>query len=93
MNQTKKVKTDLSGYECIIRTLSNPHGMLPHVLNEQGTFYRLHDVLMSSYGLKSTNKMSSVCPLPYFNGSLEHHNQLDRRKFVFRGQSRRSIEI
>jgi hypothetical protein len=66
MNKTKKVKTGLSGYEWVIRTLDNPTSCYNKFRMSRELFYSLHNVLVSSYGLRSTNKMSSIESLAMF---------------------------
>ncbi|CAO2207659.1 unnamed protein product [Urochloa humidicola] len=66
MNKTKKVKTGLSGHEWVSTTLSNPTDCHNMFRMSSEFFFRLHDVLVSTYGLKSSTKMSSVESLAMF---------------------------
>ncbi|XP_072148472.1 protein ALP1-like [Setaria viridis] len=66
MNKTKKVKTGLSGYEWVMTTLSNPTACHDMFRMSRERFWRLHDVLVSSYGLNSSKRMSSIESLAMF---------------------------
>jgi len=66
MNKTKKMRTGVSGYEWVMRTLNDPTACFNMFRMSRELFNRLHDVLVSSYGLKSTRKMSSIECLAMF---------------------------
>lgn len=66
MNKTKKIKTGLSGYEWVMATLDNPTACFNMFRMSRELFYMLHNVLSSSYGLKTSKKMSSVEALAMF---------------------------
>ena len=62
----------LSGYDWVIKTLNTPgesHRMFR--LNES-IFYSLHDLLVSNYGLKSSNNISSMESLAIFLVTCGH---------------------
>ncbi|WVZ65976.1 hypothetical protein U9M48_015256, partial [Paspalum notatum var. saurae] len=66
MNKRKKMRTGFSGLEWVTSTLENPKDCFDMFRMSKDLFYRLHDVLVSSYGLKSTKKMGSVESLAMF---------------------------
>ncbi|CAN6325257.1 unnamed protein product [Urochloa humidicola] len=66
MNKTKKLKTGLSGDEWVMKTLNDPTDCYDMFRMSRNLFFKLHDVLVSSYGLNSSKKMSSVESLALF---------------------------
>jgi hypothetical protein len=57
-----------SGYDWVMRTLENPRACYNMFRMSQNVFDKLHNVLVESYGLKSTKKMTSVETLGLFCG-------------------------
>jgi hypothetical protein len=55
-----------SGYDWVMRTLENPRACYSMFRMSQNVFDKLHNVLVESYGLKSTKKMTSVETLGLF---------------------------
>lgn len=69
MNKTKRVKTGESGLDWVLRTLANPIDCFDMFRMNRDCFYLLHDELVSSYGLTTSDavdKMSSVESLAMF---------------------------
>lgn len=66
MNKSKMREPQLSGYDWVMRTLNNPTSCFNMFRMSKQLFERLHDLLVLSYGLKSTIKMSSVEALGFF---------------------------
>jgi hypothetical protein len=56
----------MSGYDWVIKTLNNPTSCFNMFRMSRPLFHRLHNVLVSSYGLKLTDNMSSVEALAMF---------------------------
>lgn len=66
MNKSEyRVPTE-SGYEWVMKTLENRTSCFNMFRMNRDVFYKLHNVLVESYGLKSTKKMSSVEALGQF---------------------------
>ena len=55
-----------SGYNWVMRTLENPRACYNMFRMSRNVFDKLHNVLVESYGLKSTKKMTSVETLSLF---------------------------
>ncbi|WVZ71421.1 hypothetical protein U9M48_020011 [Paspalum notatum var. saurae] len=66
MNKTKKRKTGLSRHDWVMSTLENPSACFDMFRMRREVFLRLHDLLVLSYGLKSTKKMNSMESLAMF---------------------------
>lgn len=82
MNKSKMREPQLSGYDWVMRTLNNSTSCFNMFRMSKQLFERLHDLLVFSYGLKSTNKMSSVEALGLFLwivGSSQSVRQADNR--------------
>jgi hypothetical protein len=60
------LKAKESGYEWVVRTLGNRTDCYKMFRMYPPVFDKLHNLLVESYGLKSTKKMSSVASLALF---------------------------
>jgi hypothetical protein len=56
MNKCKRRVPDVSGYDWVLTTLRNPTSCYDMFRMRPEIFHRLHNKLVSSYGLKSTKK-------------------------------------
>ena len=65
-NKTKKRKTVESGHDWVMRNLADSVQCYNMFRMSRELFDRLHDLLVQSYGLKSTSKSSSVEALGMF---------------------------
>jgi len=66
MNKAEYRVPKESGYEWVMRNLGNRTGCYNMFRMHRNVFDKLHNVLVESYGLKSTRKMSSVEALGMF---------------------------
>ena len=66
MNKAPPRVVEESGYDWVIRTLNDPEECFNIFRMSRTLFYRLHDLLVASYGLKTSNKMCSVESLGMF---------------------------
>lgn len=66
MNKTKKIRTGELGLDWVMRTLANPTYCFNMFRMNRDCFYLLHDELVSSYGLTTSEKMSSIKSLAMF---------------------------
>ena len=61
MNKTKKIKTGLSGYEWVMKTLDNPTSCFNMVRMSRELFYLLYNPLMCHHmGLTTSKKTSAI---------------------------------
>ena len=66
MNKAKMRQPEVSGYDWVRQTLQKPKSCFNMFRMSRPLFESLHNLLESSYGLKSSNKMSSVEALAMF---------------------------
>ena len=91
MNKSTQRTVELSGIDWVMRTLNNSRSCYDMFRMSREMFYRLHDLLVTSYGLKSSCKMSSIEGLAMFLMDGWCPSRLDKQKIVLRGQSRQSV--
>lgn len=66
LNKSKYRKANLAGHAWVMRNLEVPQDCYDMFRMSRPLFERLHNLLVSSYGLKSTSKMDSVEALEMF---------------------------
>ncbi|WVZ67800.1 hypothetical protein U9M48_016830 [Paspalum notatum var. saurae] len=66
MNKRMKLRSGFFGIEWVMMTLHDPRDCFNMFRMTSDVFHRLHDVLVSKYGLKSTKRMSSLESLAMF---------------------------
>ena len=91
MNKSTQRTVELSGIDWVMRTLNNSRSCYDMFRMSREMFYRLHNLLVTSYGLKSSCKMSSIEGLAMFLMDGWCPSRLDKQKIVLRGQSRQSV--
>ena len=82
MNKSKQRTVVESGIDWVMRTLNNSRSCYDMFRMNREMFYRLHDLLVTSYGLKSSCKMSSIEGLAMFLwmvGAPQSVRQADNR--------------
>ena len=85
MNKSEyRVPTE-SGYEWVMRTLANKTSCFNMFRMSRCVFDKLHSLLVESYGLKSTKRMSSMEALGLFFGYVVPLSLLDKLKIVLLG--------
>lgn len=66
LNKSERIEPDESGHDWVMKTLRVPKDCYDMFRMSRPLFDRLHDLLVTSYGLKSSNKMSSIEALGMF---------------------------
>ena len=82
MNKSKQRTVELAGIDWVLRTLSVPRSCYNMFRMSREMFYRLQDLLVTSYGLKSLAKMSSIealCMFLWIIGAPQSVRQVDNR--------------
>ena len=83
-NRAKRRKPMLTGLQWVERTLGNRNRCCTMFRMSPIVFHRLHDLLVESYGFKSSTKSTSVEALGMFIWMLEHHSQLGKLRIDLR---------
>lgn len=66
LNKSKYREATLAGYDWVMRNLNFPQNCYDMFRMSRPLFERLHNLLVTSYGLKSTSKMDSIEALGMF---------------------------
>jgi hypothetical protein len=66
LNKTIRIQPVMFGFDWVMRTLSDPIECYELFRMSRPLFDRLHDLLVSSYGLASSSKMTSIEALAMF---------------------------
>jgi hypothetical protein len=66
LNKRPHREPEVTGYDWVMRSLNDPEECFNMFRMNRELFYRLHDLLLSTYGLQSTWHMSSIDALAMF---------------------------
>jgi hypothetical protein len=66
LNKRPHREPEVTGYDWVMRSLNDPEECFNMFRMNRELFYRLHDLLLSTYGLQSTWHMSSIEALAMF---------------------------
>ena len=80
-----------SGFDWVMKTLGSRTACFNMFRMSQGIFMGLHSVLVGSYGLKSTKRMSSMEALGLFLGYVVPLSLFDKLKIVSQGHWRQYV--
>ena len=80
LNKTIRRQPIMCGFDWVMRTLSDPTECYEMFRMSRPLFDRLHDLLVSSYGLASSSKMTSIEALAMFLWTVGAPQSFDQVK-------------